>query len=105
MAHRERDRARLFEGAAGHNSPRKAPGLEEGGFEVLGDFEGNDAGVGEIDGVLYAFAFELEDVEVDFVAFGEVFVLEGIEGVSLFASPSRRLITPLGIWLGLRLGS
>ncbi len=42
--------------------------LVQGGFQVLGDFEGDDAGVGEIGGVFEAVVLEPENVEIDLVA-------------------------------------
>jgi hypothetical protein len=42
--------------------------LIEGGFEVLGYFEGDDAWIGEIGGVLQAVVLQPENVEIDFVA-------------------------------------
>jgi hypothetical protein len=46
------------------------------GLEVVGDFLSQHVGRGEIVGVFEALVFEPEDVEVHFVALGEIVVAE-----------------------------
>jgi len=59
--------------------------LFEGGFEVVGDLLGDDAGGGEVGGFFEGVVFEPEDVEVDLVALGQLGVGEGLEAVGLLA--------------------
>ena len=48
----------------------------QGGLEVVRDFLREYVGLGEILGVFKAFVFEPEDVEIDFVAFDQLVVVE-----------------------------
>lgn len=54
-------------------------GLElfEGRLEIVGDFLGQDFGVGEVFAVFQAFVLEPEDVQVRLVALDQVLVVEG----------------------------
>ena len=47
--------------------------LEDGGFQVFGDFGGDQVRIGQVGRVLQALVFQPEDIQVDFVALEKVF--------------------------------
>ncbi len=59
--------------------------LFQGGFEVGGDFAGDDFRGGEVGGFFEGVVFEPEDVQIDFVPLRQFFVREGLESLGLFA--------------------
>jgi hypothetical protein len=59
--------------------------LRERGFEVFDYLSRDDVGVGEVGAVFEAFVFEPEDVEVQFVALGYLFVSEALEALGFLS--------------------
>jgi hypothetical protein len=57
----------------------------QGGFEVFGDFAGEDVGIGEIGAVFEGLVFEPEEVEVYLVALEQLFVGEAFPTLALLA--------------------
>ena len=51
--------------------------LSEGGLEVFDDVGGDDLGSGKIGAVFEGFVFQPENIQVDLVAFDQVFVFVG----------------------------
>jgi hypothetical protein len=54
-------------------------------LEIFYDFGGYHIGVGKIGAVFERFVFEPEDVEVELVAFGYLFVTEAFESLAFFS--------------------
>jgi hypothetical protein len=69
--------------------------LLQGCGQVSGDVRGNRLGVGQIGGFFQRVVLEPEEVEVEFVAFGELFVGEGFEAFTLFAAVAVLLVVAL----------
>lgn len=59
--------------------------MVEGGFEVFGDFTGEDVWGGKACRVLEALVFEPEYIEVYFVSLHEFFIRENVEALGFFA--------------------
>jgi hypothetical protein len=55
------------------------------GLQVFGNLRRNHIGIRQIGGVLQAFIFKPEDIEVHFVAFQKIFVCERLEAFGFFA--------------------
>ena len=58
--------------------------LLQRGFEVGDDFDGEDAGFGQIGGIFKGFVFKPEDIKVGFVALDEFVVGEALEAPGFF---------------------
>jgi hypothetical protein len=69
--------------------------LGESGLEVLDDLGGDDAGGGEVVGVLQALVAEPEDVETGLVTGDQLVVAEAAEPLALLAlAPLAGLVAP-----------
>ena len=55
------------------------------GLQILGDFGGDHVWIGQIGGIFQAIVFQPEDIQTDFVAFDQVFVVEDVESFRFFA--------------------
>jgi hypothetical protein len=59
--------------------------LGEGGLEVFDNFRRDHIGIGKIRAVFERLVFEPEDVEVEFVALGQLFISETLEALGFFS--------------------